>query len=120
MKVKTIPNLWKNTQSFKHEHILLPIGKIASIEKLVEFVILIKDKKSANPISILSVVSNNDEAEINILKARNKLEEFVKQASAAETKLNVIATIDHNTASGITRISREIMADIIVCGFITI
>src|SRR5690606_37036649 len=41
----------------------------------------------------------------------------VKQASASETKVNVIATIDHNAASGIARISREIMADIIVLGW---
>ena len=99
------------------EHILLPIASVQNIEKLLELAIFIKDKKSANPVSILSVVSNNNEAEINILKARNKLEEFVKQASASETKVNVITTIDHNTASGIIRISREIMADIIILGW---
>lgn len=97
-----------------NEHILLPISDVSKIEKLLEFAIYIKDKKSANPVSILSVVSNNEEAEINILKARNKLEEFVKQASASETKVNIITTIDHNPASGIARISREIMADIIL------
>lgn len=99
------------------EHILLPIANVSNIEKLLEFAIFIKDKKSANPVSILSVVSNNKEAEINILKARNKLEEFVRQASASETKVNVITTIDHNPASGIARISREIMADIIILGW---
>lgn len=100
-----------------NEHILLPIANVSNIEKLLEFAIFIKENKSANPISILSVVSNNNEAEINILKARNKLEEFVRQASASETKVNIITTIDHNTASGIARISREIMADIIVLGW---
>jgi len=99
------------------EHLLLPISNISNIEKLLEFAILIKDKKSANPVSLLSVVSNNEEAEINLLKTRNKLEEFVKQASASETKVNIITTLDHNAASGITRISREIMADIIILGW---
>jgi len=101
----------------RNEHILLPIANMESIDKLLEFSVLIKDKKSTNPISFLSVVSNNNEAEVNMLKARNKLEEFVKQASASETKVNIIATIDHNAASGITRISREIMADLIVLGW---
>lgn len=100
-----------------NEHILLPITNVENIEKLLEFSIFIKEKKSTNPVSILSVVSNNDEAEVNILKARNKLQEFVKQASASETKVNVITTIDHNAASGIARISKEIMADIIVLGW---
>ena len=102
---------------YNNEHILLPIANVDSIEKLMEFSIFIKNKKSPNPISILSVVSNNNEAEINILKARNKLEEFVKQGSASETKVSVITTIDHNPASGIARISREIMANIIVLGW---
>lgn len=100
-----------------NEHILLPIANVENIEKLLEFSIYIKDKKAANPVSILSVVSNNNEAELNILKARNRLEEFVKQASASETKVNIITTIDHNAASGISRISREIMADIIILGW---
>lgn len=107
----------KTNGAASSEHILLPIASVQNIEKLLELAIFIKDKKSANPVSILSVVSNNNEAEINILKARNKLEEFVKQASASETKVNVITTIDHNTASGIIRISREIMADMIILGW---
>lgn len=106
-----------NINGLSNEHILLPIANIENIEKLMEFSIFIKDKKSANPVSILSVVSNNEEAERNILKARNKLEEFVRQAAASEIKVNIITTIDHNTASGISRISREVMADIIVLGW---
>lgn len=99
------------------EHILLPIANMANIEKLLEFSIFIKDKKSTNPVSILSVVSNNEEAESNILKARKKLEDFVKQATASETETSVIATIDYNIASGITRTSREIMANVIILGW---
>ncbi len=99
------------------EHILLPIANIENFDKLLEFAIFIKDQKSVNPVSILSVVSNNAEAEVNILKARNKLEAFVREASASETQVNIITTIDHNPASGIARIAREIMADIIVLGW---
>lgn len=99
------------------EHILLPTADIDNIEKTLDFCIYIKDKRSANPISILTVVSNNDVAELNIRKARISLDEFVKQAAASETKLNVITTIDHNPASGISRISREIMSDILVLGW---
>jgi Kef-type K+ transport system membrane component KefB len=99
------------------EHILLPIANFENLDRLLEFSILVKDKKSANPVSILSVVSNNNEAELNIMKTRSKLETFVKQASATETAVDVIATIDLNYASGIIRISREIMADIIVMGW---
>ncbi len=99
------------------EHILIPIANIANIEKMLEFSILIKDNKSTNPLSILSVVSNNEEAANNIIKTRNKLEEHVNQAMASETKVSIITTIDHNPASGIVRISKEVMANIIVMGW---
>jgi Kef-type K+ transport system membrane component KefB len=101
-------------EKIQSEHILIPIENALNVEKTLEFVTLIKNKKSANPVSVLTVVSNDEEAEVNILKNRNKLEEFVKQAAASETKVNIITTIDHNAASGISRISREIMADIII------
>jgi hypothetical protein len=107
----------KRANGYNDEHILLPFANIENIEKLLEFAIFIKDKKSQNPIAILSVVSNNDEAEVNILKTRNRLEKFVIQASASEINVNVIATIDHNIGSGISRIAKEIMADIIVLGW---
>ncbi len=105
------------TSNAQSEHILLPVAKVEKIENLLELAIFIKDKKSANPVSILSVVSNNTDAEINILKAQNMLKEFVNHASAYETKVNIITTIDHNAASGIARISREIMADVIILGW---
>ncbi len=100
-----------------NEKILMPIANIENIEKLLEFSILIRDKKSGQPVSILSVVSNNEDAEMNILKARNKLNEFVKQASASETDVKIISSIDHHAASGIARTAREIMANIIVLGW---
>ncbi len=99
------------------EHILLPIANISNFDKLLEFALLIKDKKSDNPISILSVVPNNDDAEINVINARIKLEEYVRQGSAFEVNVNVIATIDYNSTSGIARTIKEIMANILILGW---
>ncbi len=101
----------------KSEQILIPIANLDNIQNLFEFIIFIKDKKSSNPVSVLSVVSNDREAEMNIIKTRNELEKIEKIGSETETKVYIITTIDHNVASGISRISREIMADIIVLGW---
>lgn len=100
-----------------NEHILLPIANLQNIEKLLEFIILIKDRKSTNPVTVLSVVPNNDEAEQNIVNSRKKLEEFKKHGAAAEISINTIATIDLNATAGISRIAKEIVADIIVLGW---
>jgi len=107
----------KDNGKINIEHILLPIANISNFDKLLEFALIIKDKKSVSPISILSVVPNNEDAEINIVSAKNKLQHFVKQASAFEINVNVIATIDYNTTSGITRTIKEIMANILILGW---
>ncbi|MGC9150411.1 MAG: cation:proton antiporter [Microbacter sp.] len=104
-------------QMMKHEHILMPVANVDNMNNLLEFVMLIKDKKSIHPVSVLTVIPNTHDAEIRLLKAKMSLEKFVSQASAAEVKTNVLTTIDHNALSGITRIAREIMADLIVVGW---
>jgi Kef-type K+ transport system membrane component KefB len=100
-----------------NEHILLPVSEAANLDNMLELALLLKDRQSPNPVSMLSVVPNDEEAEHNILRSRAKLQQYVSQGSAAETKVNVIATIDHNVMSGISRISREIMSDILIMGW---
>ena len=99
------------------ERILLPIANISNFNKLLEFTLLIKDKNSLSPVTVLSVVANDSHSEINIITTRKKLEEYEKQGAATETKINTIVTIALNATTGIERISKEIMADIIVLGW---
>jgi Kef-type K+ transport system membrane component KefB len=99
------------------EHIMLPIANLDNMETLLEFAVYMKNKKSINPITILSVVPNDEEAEKNLLKAKKNLQSLVKVASANETKVKVTATIDHNIAGGIIRASREEMTDTIMIGW---
>jgi Kef-type K+ transport system membrane component KefB len=106
----------EGNSALQHEVILLPIANLMNMDKLLEFSGLIKDQGPGN-ISILSVVSNDDEAEANILKAHGQLEKFVKQATASESEVNVLATIDHNPASGIARVAKETFANLIVLGW---
>lgn len=105
-------NSWANS-----EQILIPIDDVSKIERILNFSNLIRNKKSDNPISILTVVSNDSEAEANIVRSKAKLEDYVKDAAASETKTRILTTIDHNVASGIARISRETVADIIILGW---
>lgn len=99
------------------EHILLPVANVEQIDRNLELAMLIKDKKAANPISILNIVANDLESEKNLIISKMKLEEYVKQGSASETKINIITTIDHNVMSGISRTAREILSDIIIIGW---
>ena len=102
---------------FAQEKILVPIANPSHIDYHVELALLLKDKKSVNPISLLGVVPNNKEAEKNIVSFRKKLQEFVASAKAAEVNVDIITTIDHNPADGIVRIARETMSDIVIMGW---
>jgi Kef-type K+ transport system membrane component KefB len=104
-------------KEFSDELILLPISDTADMEKLLEFSVLIKEKNSTNPITVLSVVPNDEEAESNVQKARKQLQPIVNYAAAYEAKVHVIATIDLNVCSGIGRTAKEIMSDIIIFGW---
>jgi len=99
------------------EHILIPLAKTSAAASLLDFALLIKDKKSSNPVTLLTIVPNNNQAEKNILKYRKAADKFVIQGSASEVKINTIARIDHNPASGIARTSKEIMSDIVIVGW---
>lgn len=99
------------------EHIMIPIANLNNMETLLEFAVFVKNKKSVNPITILSVVPNDEEAEKNLIRAKKNLQSLVKMALANETKVKITATIDHNIAGGIIRASREEMTDTIMIGW---
>lgn len=101
------------------ERILIPTINEAMVDRLLEFSFLIKDRKTASPITLLSIVPNDTDAEENVIRSRKKLEEFITRSSAHEVRVNPMITIDHNPVNGIARISREILADIVVMGWPT-
>lgn len=102
---------------FAQEKILVPIANPTNIGQHVELALLLKDKKSVNPVSLLGVVPNNQEAEKNIVSFRKQLQDLVSTATAAEVKVDIITTIDHSPADGIVRTARETMSDIVILGW---
>ncbi|MBK7009224.1 MAG: cation:proton antiporter [Saprospiraceae bacterium] len=96
------------------EHILLSAEEDKEIDKLLNLAILIKNKKSVQPVSVLSVIPFDDEAEINIIKEKRRISSHLNMAAASETHINYVSTIDQNIGSGIARTSREVMANLIL------
>jgi len=99
------------------EHILIPIANLNNMESLLDMATLIRNKKSSFQPTILSVVPNNEMAEINLKNARKNLDSIAKYASGSETEVNIMTTIDVNIAGGISRASREILATCILIGW---
>jgi len=103
-----------NETKLRNQHIMVSMNELKGNESLIDFSLMISDPKVINPISIVSVYPNNEKAEMMIRKSRKSLEEIVKHFSGYEAKLNTIATIDYNLSSGIARVSKELVADIVV------
>ncbi|WP_262246704.1 cation:proton antiporter [Parapedobacter soli] len=101
----------------REEQLMLPIANLNNMESLLDFATLMKSKQSPHPITVVTVVPNNEQAEENLKRARKNLDSTAKYASGSETEVNMIATIDYNIASGISRAAREVGADAILLGW---
>ncbi|PWG80098.1 cation:proton antiporter [Pararcticibacter amylolyticus] len=107
----------ENTDLEEPENILVPIANFDKLEAMLDLAVLLKEKGSANPIRLLSVVHNNEDAENNLRLARKRLDGLLHYAAAAEAGIDVITTIDYNAASGVIRTAREKGATIIMSGW---
>lgn len=99
------------------QRILVPISNPATMERLIDFAITVKDAKSRSPIVGLSIVEDDDKAQGKIVQARKMLEKAITHAAAADQKIEITATIDQNVTNGIKRVTRETFVTDIVMGW---
>ena len=104
----------ENEMRLRNKHLVVSMNELKGNERLLDFALMVSDPQVINPISVVSVYPDNENAERMIRKSRKSLEEIVKHYSGHEAKLNTIATIDHNLSSGISRVSKELVADIVL------
>lgn len=105
------------TATLEMEQILIPLSNTEQIERLLNLAVLIKEPKSTHPLALLNVVTNTDEAEKTVALTKREMEEFLSEATATNTEVNVLATIDDNKGAGISRVTREIAADLLITGW---
>jgi len=103
-----------NAPQLRSQHLLVALNELRGNENILDFSVLITDKRVINPISVVSVLADDREAEQRIRRSRNHMDDIIRHYASGETKVNTIATIDHNLSSGIARTSKELAADIVV------
>jgi len=102
------------TPELRSQHLMVAANELKGNEQLLDFSILITDKKVINPISVVSVLDNDGEAEMRIRRSRKHMDDFIHHYSGGEISVQAMATIDHNLSSGISRVSKELVADIVL------
>lgn len=100
--------------SEKNHHILVSANQIKGNEKILDFSILIASKTEKHPITVVSIVENNDNTENSLAISKQHIHDFVSHYSGVEMKINAFATIDTNIMSGIGRVSKEVDADVVI------
>jgi Kef-type K+ transport system membrane component KefB len=100
--------------ALRSQHLMVAANELKGNEQLLDFSILITDKKVINPISVVSVLDNDGEAEMRIRRSRKHMDDFIHHYSGGEISVQAMATIDHNLSSGISRVSKELVADIVL------
>jgi Kef-type K+ transport system membrane component KefB len=100
--------------AMRSQHLLVAANELKGNESLLDFSVLITDKKVMNPISVVSVLENDEEAEMRIRRSRKHIDDFITHYNSGEINVHAMATIDHNFSSGIARVSKELVADIVL------
>lgn len=98
-----VPEIAETTTN--EERILIPVANPATVERLVNMALLMKNPKKNTPIYALYV---NDDSKVgNQYASKRILEQATKAASAADAQLISISRYDLNIASGILNTVKE-------------
>lgn len=99
------------------QRVLVPIANPETMEKLIDFAMVIKNPKDYSPIVGLTVVKDDDQAQARLLQSKKLLDKAIVYAASADQKIEIMSTIDRNVTSGIKRIATEKFITDIVAGW---
>jgi Kef-type K+ transport system membrane component KefB len=105
------------TQSVRMERLVVPIANPNTIEGLIDLAVMIKEPKSAQPITALTVVQDDVEARHRVETSTRMLEKAVWHGAATNNPVQVVAKVDTNVSSGIIRAIKELMATDVIIGW---
>lgn len=99
------------------QRVLVPIANPETMEKLIDFSMLIKSPKDKSPILGLTIVKDDHQAQTRLLQSKKLLDKAIVYAASADQQIEIMSTIDRNVTSGIKRIATEKFITDIVAGW---
>ncbi|WP_216580001.1 cation:proton antiporter [Methanosalsum zhilinae] len=90
------------------QRILVPFSSQSIYKEfLLDLAMIIKNKRSEEPLNALCVIKIGPDPGMKIIEAEKALEEAKKYAASAETMINTQVRLNYNIASGIIRAVQE-------------
>jgi Kef-type K+ transport system membrane component KefB len=99
------------------QRIIVPIANPETMGRLIDFAMVIKNHKDPSPVIGLSVVKDDEQAELKLVDSRKLLDKAIVHAADADQKIEIMCTIDRNVTSGIQRVIKEKSITEIVLGW---
>jgi Kef-type K+ transport system membrane component KefB len=105
--------------SKEYLRIIIPFSTESTYKQpLMDLALMIRDRKSDEPLHVLSVVKYNDSnSEKNVIEAEKMLQETINYAACAEVPVKTHVRIDYNIAYGIMKAVIENRISTIVIGW---
>lgn len=113
----TTNSIKEQLAALSQQKIMVPIANPDTMEKLIDFAMMMQQGENRFPILGVSVVKDGENAQTKLLQARLLLNKVIEHASSVDQKVDIVATIDQNIPNGIGRISKEYFASEIVLGW---
>ncbi len=100
------------------EHMLIPNIRGEKSTALVELAMAMRTSVKSKPITVLTIIPNDELAEGAMAQAQQQLRTYVSQGAAAEIPVQPHVTLDFHISSGIARTSRELQATTVLLDWI--
>lgn len=115
--VSTTNTVKEQLDLLSQQRVLVPISNPSTMEKLIDFSIMIQQVQNRFPILGVSIVKDGENAQTKLIQSRQLLNKVIEHASSVDQKVDIVATIDQNVPNGIARTSKEYFASEIVLGW---
>ncbi|MEI8204612.1 MAG: cation:proton antiporter [Bacteroidota bacterium] len=99
------------------ERILIPVSNPKTVDLLMSFALLVKDKKSHEPIYPLCVLLDDENLPQKIISSNQMLKNASQLAAASDIRLNTVIRVDINISDGINRAIKELIITNIILGW---
>ncbi len=101
----------------RKERILIPCADPLTAQPLLDLAAMIRERTDAQPVILANVVENDDRAEEQAERMKERLDAQAEQAAASEMEVRTMVTIDNNIAGGIIRLAKETGSDLVLIGW---
>lgn len=99
------------------ERILVPISNPKTIQNLIDIAILTRSVDADSIIYPLSIVNDDDDAQLAVQNNKKLMEKLADQTTATDIKISPVTRIDINIPTGISRTVKELAINKIVMGW---